>query len=602
MKTLLRHRLLSWTASVMLVAAVAYACKDYLVVPSQGTLDEVTLATKAGVEGTLIAAYRTLDCTSAITGGAWGCAASNWVWGSVAADDSYKGSDPTDQPPIADIELYNWGTANAESYLDLKWKQVYEGVVRTNATLRLLKKVLAEHPGLISPSDANGIKGEALFLRAHYHFEAWRMWKNIPYYTEDDNNYFKPNNVDPIPLILADLNTAISLLPAKPRNGEVGRATSWTATAYKGRVQIHSGDYAGGLVTLKAVQASNVYALETDFRKVWTGVHTYANGPETILAYEASANSGDANGYNANWGERLNFPNGGAFNCCGFNQPSQNLVNFFVVDDSGLPYAVTHPNWNTVGVAPWSPDTSLSAGVTAVIPVDPRLDWTVGRDFVPYKDWGVYDSIWVRDRAFSGPYSPKKNAHEKSSGAASAVGWNPTQLNSVHIHLFRYADLLLELAEAEVEAGVIDNARIIVNQIRARAGKVAQGPGTSASDIAVPITFQGASVDSLDEPWARYKIGLYTTPWTIQALARTYVRYERRLELAMEGQRFFDLRRWGAADTVINNYIAVEKLRRAYKLSTATFIPRHYLFPLPAIQIQLSKVGTQNTLQQNPGW
>jgi hypothetical protein len=599
MKTLLRHRLLSWTASVMLVAAVAYACKDYLVVPSQGTLDEVTLATKAGVEGTLIAAYRTLDCTSAITGGAWGCAASNWVWGSVAADDSYKGSDPTDQPPIADIELYNWGTANAESYLDLKWKQVYEGVVRTNATLRLLKKVLAEHPGLISPSDANGIKGEALFLRAHYHFEAWRMWKNIPYYTEDDQNYFKPNNVDPIPLILADLNSAIALLGTSPRNGEVGRATSWTATAYKGRVQVHTGDYAGGLVTLKAVQASGTYALETDFHKVWTGIHAFANGKETILAYEASANDGDPNGANANFGERLNFPNTDPF-CCGFNQPSQNLVNFFVVNDSGLPLAVTDPTWNT---------RNATLDSSATVPVDPRLDWTVGRDGVPYKDWGNHEPSWIRNRPYAGPYSVKKNVHEKSSGAQSQVGWVSAGLNSVHIHIYRYADLLLELAEAEVEVGSLANAQAIVNQIRARAGQVAQGPGTGAADVAVPITFQGAPVtcvaactDSLDEPWARYKVGLYTTPWASQALARAYVRYERRLELAMEGQRFFDLRRWGIADTLLNNYILVEKTRRPYKASAATFTARHSLYPLPAIQIQLSKVAGQNTLVQNTGW
>ncbi|TMI75950.1 MAG: RagB/SusD family nutrient uptake outer membrane protein [Bacillati bacterium ANGP1] len=593
MKTLVRYRLLSWTALVLLVAAAAYSCKDYLTVPSQGTLDEVTLATKAGVEGTLIAAYRTLDCTSAITGGAWGCAASNWVWGSVAADDSYKGSDPTDQPPIADIELYNWGTANAESYLDLKWKQVYEGVVRANATLRLLKKVLAEHPGLISPSDANGIKGEALFLRAHYHFEAWRMWKNIPYYTEDDQNYFKPNNVDPIPLILADLNAAIALLPDKPRDGEVGRVTSWTAKAYKGRVQVHTGDYTNGLVTLRDVQANGPYKLEVDFHHVWTGVHAFANGPETILAYEASANDGDPNGGNANFGERLNFPNTDPF-CCGFNQPSQNLVNFFVVNDSGLPLAVTDPTWNT---------SNATLDSSATVPVDPRLDWTVGRDGVPYKDWGNHEPSWIRNRPYAGPYSVKKNVHEKSSGAQSQVGWVSAGLNSVHIHIFRYADLLLELAEAEVEAGVPDNARIIVNQIRARAGVVAQGPGTSATDIAVPMVqaTPPATVDSLIEPWARYKIGQYTTPWT-QAFARTAVRIERRLELAMEGQRFFDLRRWNVADTAINNYVAVEKTRRPYKASAATFTARHSLYPLPAIQIQLSKVAGQNTLVQNTGW
>jgi hypothetical protein len=604
MKTLLRNRLLSWTALVMLVAAVAYSCKDYLNVPSQGTLDANTLATKAGVEGTLIAAYRTLDCTSSLSPN-WGCAASNWVWGSVAGDDSYEGSNATDQPPIRDIELYNWGTANAESYLDAKWRIVYEGVVRANATLRLLNQVMTANPGLISPADANGIKGEALFLRAHYHFEAWRMWKNIPYYTETDNNYFKPNNADPIPLILADLNSAISLLPPTPRNGEAGRATSWTATAYKGRVQIHSGDYAGGLITLRAVQASNVFALEPDFHHVWTGVHAFANGKETILAFEASVNDGEPNGNNGNYGERLNFPYASPF-CCGFNQPSQNLVNFFVVDDSGLPYGLTHATWNTVGVAPWSPDTSLSAGVTKVIPVDPRLDWTVGRDFVPFKDWGLHDSTWIRDRKFSGPYSPKKNIHEKSSGAQSQVGWLPAQLNSVHIHLFRYADLLLELAEAEVEVGSLANAQAIVNQIRTRAGKVAQGPGTGAGDVAVnmlPVAPATASpIDTLNEAWARYRIGLYTTPWASQAFARTAVRYERRLELAMEGQRLYDLRRWGAADTTINNYIAVEKLRRAYKLSTASFTSRYYLYPLPAIQIQLSKVGSQNTLQQNPGW
>jgi hypothetical protein len=200
----------------------------------------------------------------------------------------------------------------------------------------------------------------------------------------------------------------------------------------------------------------------------------------------------------------------------------------------------------------------------------------------------------------------KKNVHEKSSGAQSQVGWVSAGLNSVHIHIYRYADLLLELAEAEVEApgGVLENARAIVNQIRARAGQVAQGPGTNASDIAVPMiqATAPATVDSLIEAWARYKIGQYTTPWTDPVFARNAVRYERRLELAMEGQRFFDLRRWGIADTLLNNYILVEKTRRPYKASAATFTARHSLYPLPAIQIQLSKVAGQNTLVQNTGW
>lgn len=98
MKVVTNKRLLVGTAILILVGGGLYGCKDFLetnAVP-QGTLDEGTLSTRTGVEGTLIAAYRALDCPAA--GGSWGCAASNWVWGSVASDDSYKGSDSGDQP------------------------------------------------------------------------------------------------------------------------------------------------------------------------------------------------------------------------------------------------------------------------------------------------------------------------------------------------------------------------------------------------------------------------------------------------------------------------------------------------------------------------
>ena len=165
----------------------------------------------------------------------------------------------------------------------------------------------------------------------------------------------------------------------------------------------------------------------------------------------------------------------------------------------------------------------------------------------------------------------------------------------MNIHIFRYADLLLLLAEAEVEAGVLENARTIVNQIRTRAGVLVQGPGTDAATIAVPIT------DPRVAAYANYRIGTYTTPWASQATARSAVRDERRLELAMEGQRFFDLRRWGIADAVLNAYIAVEKTRRLQLGGAAAYTTRHQLFPIPNIQIQLSK-GKGGGLTQNTGW
>lgn len=582
--------LLMGTAFPILAALGLSACRDTLTEAAtpQGTLSGQVLSTKAGVEGSLIAAYRALDYNQAV-GGGWGNAASDWVWASVTSDDAYKGSIDSDQPGITDIELYQWSTANTDSYLNDKWRGAYEGVSRANATLSLLKQLQAS--GGISAADAAGIAGEAIFLRAHYHFSAYRLWGNIPYYREDDTDFRKANvpSAQVVTEIVRDLDSAAVLLPTSSRDGSKGRVTRWTAKAYKGRVQVYAGQFAPALTTLREVQSSGVYDLEASYDRVWTAFPEYANGKETILAYQASANDGDTQGSNANWGERLNFPHSGSpFGCCGFHQPSQNLVNFFAVNaTTGLPAALTNTNWN-------ANNANFVAGSST--PVDPRLDWTVGRDSVPYKDWGLPNADWNRNRAYGGPYSPKKNAHEKASGAQSTVGWTPTQLNSVKMHIFRYADMLLLLAEAEVEAGSLENARTIVNRIRARAGVRAQGPGTDRATIAVPLNDPSIT-------WARYQVGLYTTPFASQAAARTAVRTERRLELAMEGQRFFDLKRWGVAEQTLNDYLAVEKTRRSYLTAAAPFTARHLLFPIPSIQIELSRTtGATSQLAQNPGW
>ena len=485
MKIVSKHPLLVGTAFLTLMSAGLYGCKDFLAnnASPQGTVDANTLANAAGVEGTLVGAYRALDCTSALSPN-WGCAASNWVFGGVAGDDAYKGSNATDQPPINDIEGRHWGTADAESYLNAKWRISYEGVVRANAALNLFKSVYAAKPSEFSAATARAIEGEALFLRAHYHFEAWRMWGNIPYYRETDTDFRKANESSAAVAtdIIKDLDAAIALLPTTPRNK--GRAGQWTAKVYKGRVQAYAAAttpamWAAAVTTLTDVMNNGPYKLETSFDRVWTGFADAANGLETIWAFQASANDGEPDGANANWGERLNFPYSGShFGCCGFYQPSQSLVNFYKVDPvTGLPLAVTNPTtWN-------ASDAEFKSG--NMTPVDPRLDWTVGRDGIPYKDWGPVNvgtggsASWVRDIGNGGPYVPKKNAHEKASGAESTTGWQPTQLNSVNIHLYRYADALLLLAEAMVEQGNLAGAQTIVNQIRARAAVTAQGPGAT---------------------------------------------------------------------------------------------------------------------------
>jgi hypothetical protein len=206
----------------------------------------------------------------------------------------------------------------------------------------------------------------------------------------------------------------------------------------------------------------------------------------------------------------------------------------------------------------------------------------------------------VRDPANGGPYGPKKNIHEKASGAEQlSGGWAPTQQNSVNIHLYRYADMLLLLAEALVETNNLPGAMAIVNEIRTRAGVTAQGPGADRASIAVPI-------NSPSITWALYRVGLYTS-FPSQAYAREAVRAERRLELAMEGQRLYDLRRWGIAATTLNGYVngiggGAERTRRLYLAAAEAFAAKHNLYPIPQVQIDLSKVSGQETLTQNTGW
>ncbi len=309
------QRLLYSVAGVVVVAGVTYACKDFLNQPAQGTVDQATLMNRVGVEGSLIAAYRALDCQS--SSGAWGCAVSNWVWGGVTSNDAYKGSDLGDQNPIHSVEIFQWNLGDADGYLNQKWSQVYDGVFRANATLRLLDAVVAASPNEIPVGDQHSIRGEALFLRAHYHFEAYRMWGHIPYYFEGDSTpvalggYRKANDLpldSIVKLIITDLSTAETLLPDAPRNTEKGRASRYTAMAYKGRVQVYGAGsnsaspyWAAAKATFDSVKATGPYGLEAGFNRVWTADPNHRNGPETIFAYQASVRDGEPNGQNANF-------------------------------------------------------------------------------------------------------------------------------------------------------------------------------------------------------------------------------------------------------------------------------------------------------------
>ncbi len=572
-------RTLFYATLIALLGVTIYSCsKSFLERKPLGSLDENVLANQKGVEGLLIGAYSLLDGYGA--GGNWDASGSNWVYGSVVGGDAHKGSDAGDQQDINPMERYEAGATNG--YFNNKWRTVYEGVTRANNVLKVMKKATD-----ISAADIKRITAEARFLRGHYHFEAKKMWNMVPYVDENNTILKLANDKDIWPNIEADFQAAYTDLPEA--QDKIGRANKWSAGAFLAKVKMFRKDYTGALPILNAIIAGGKtssgtkYALNTRFDASFDA--DTKNSPEAVFSVQYSVNDG-ANGDNGGWGDVLNFPyTGGPGGCCGFFQPTQDLVNSFQVDAvTGLPNLDTYNSTevkNDQGLNssdPFTPETRT---------LDARLDWTVGRRGIPYRDWGPHPGQqWIRDQAYSGPYAPIKNTYKKSQeGVLTDKSFWTSGVTANNYTLIRFADVLLWAAEAEVEAGSLENARALVNQIRGRA----------ANPAGFVKTAGGANA-------ANYKVGLYTVPWTDKVVARKAVHFERKLELGMEGHRFFDLVRWGEAAATLNAYLTYEKTKRSY-LNGATFTAvNDEYFPIPQAQIDRSVDGGVSTLKQNPGY
>ena len=581
----------------------AHACKDeFLDRAPAGASSEAVLANRAGVDGLLIGTYALLDGIGGPGGDVWAQSITNWIWGGVASDDSHKGSEYGDQPQAEQVE--NYTTIPAMGYLQAKWAPLYAGAQRANDVLRVLRKVPS---GVITPADTMQIAAEARFLRGLYHYEAVKMFGDkVPYVGEnisyENNNLLVPNDVSIYPQIQADLLfAATNLAPTKP---QFGRVNSWAAKALLGQVLMHQDKYAEARPILQDVIANGVnsggvkLSLVPNFSDNFRA--SRQNNSETVFAVQMSVGD-NAGGLNGNAGDVLNFPGGGPASCCGFYQPSFSLANAFKVDPAtGLPL-FENDAYNATSLKTDMGLTSTSAYTPGTEAVDPRLDWTVGRRGIPYLDWGnMPGQTWVRAQAAAGPYLPVKNIYWKAEQATESDfydGWAANQSTGNNYNYIRFADVILLAAEAEVEAGSLAEAERLVNLVRNRAAN----PNGWVKTYVDP---NDPSKGFTNTPAANYRISPYTGQFSArgQAYAREATRFERRLELAMEGKRFFDLQRWdngtGYMATILNNYIAKElQFMPSYQiLRGAKFTKgQDEVFPIPQGQIDISG----GTLKQN---
>lgn len=557
---------------LIIVIYLTVGCEDFLETDPTGTTTLPSLSNQlSGAESLLIAAYSSLDGLS-LQYDSFFSAASNWVYGSIAGGDAYKGSTMNDQPEITEIELHKTLSAT-NPYLEGKWAQYYAGVARANDAIRAFK--------MISDIDNNLRQtriAEAQFLRGYYHFELRKIFGKVPYIDETIEDVRIGNEKDILDQIMNDFRSASSVLPLK-QEINIGRVTKGAAWSYLGICYMWNEEFANAKSYFDSVTHSGRYALNKRYHDNFNP--ELRNNPESILEVQQSVNDG-ANGWNGGAGDIFNYPNTNGY-CCSFHQPSQNLVNAFKTDaGTGLPLL---DDYNSI-------DVTNDEGVESDEPfnpyqgtLDPRLDWTVGRRAIPYLDWGIHTGKeWVREQADGGPYSPKKNAINKSLENTYAYsGW--VIFNANNYKILRYSDLLLFAAEAEVELGNLSQALELVNAVRERA---ANADGFVKLEDGVT-------------PAANY----YIKPYSIfpdKEFARKAVRFERRIELGMEGHRFFDLVRWKIAAEEINAYFMKEKEKRSY-LSDGQFkAGKHEVLPIPQAAINLSYKNGKPTLVQNPGY
>lgn len=562
--------------------AFTNSCKEeFLSVTPNGSLDAQVLATSKGVDALLISSYSMLDGIAS-NGFGWEAASSNWVYGSIRGLEANKGTDSGDQPDINPIQTY--AEASTNPYLNVKWRSVYDGVARTNSALQVL--ATAEANGAVTSAEAESFRKQALALRGYYHFEAWRLWakadgSGIPYVDENTDQSTLTNDSDVRDKILADLLAGTTL----PDNmGQIGRFNGTVVKVlYAKALMQMKKDYAGAKTLLESVKTSGkkpnggAIGLDPNYGDIFDAANRNTS-PENVYTVQYSVNDGSG-GWNAGWGEVLNFPyKSGASpgGCCGFFQPSHDFVNSFRTS-AGLPLLDdsynTQPILNDQGLTVAQPFTE-DAG-----PIDPRLDWSVGRRGIPYLDWGVHTGQdWVRDQTYAGPFSPKKQVYRKAQeGQLTEVGNWTSGYTANGYRLIRYADILLLLAECQVETNDLAGALVNVNLVRNRAktGKaVKEADGTTNA--------------------ANYQIELYTS-FPDQAFARKAVRFERKLELGMEGHRYFDLQRWGNVQTELNRILTFEKTKRASLYGSATVGPEDVNFPIPQQQLDI----TNGLLKQN---
>lgn len=578
--------------AAFLALLVTFSCDEsYLEIAPYGSVSENTLANEQGVDKLLIGAYSLLDGGGTVGG--------NYLSGT----GRLRGGDEVTQGTETGPSIFN-AMLFTESDGDIlnKWRNFYSAVNRCNDVLKMLPKVQDA-----TPEEKLQIEAEARFLRGVYYLYLKMFFNNVPWIDESityvDKNYFIPNTEDIYPRIEADFSFAADNLTET--KSQVGRANKWAAKSFLAKTYLFQNKFSEAKVVLDEVIAngrtSNGLKYKLLDRYNDNFVARGKNGSEAVFTVQMSVNDGTTSG-NGNAMDQYNGTYGGPATCCfGWGQPTFDYVDAFQTDAvTGLPLIDTYqdtPIPHDNGIDSNQPFTPYAGTL------DSRLDWTVGRRSIPFRDWGIHPGkAWVRNQFNAGPYNVIKNIVEQAR-VANDRGANGASNNPYN--MIRFADVLLWAAECEVEVGSLAKAEEYVNMVRARAAN----PDGFVKTYVNPANPTGGFTNT---PAANYYVGLYTGQFEAngKAFARKAVYFERRLELGQEWHRFFDMVRYDGRDfdlTARMNWLmdreGNEILNASNNWLRGEFIKgTHEYFPIPLNEIDLSVTNGESVLTQNPGY
>ena len=559
-----------YSALMVLALVGTTSCSDFLEEQKpQGILDNDQVKDPSNVDNLVISAYAIFTTAEDVNS-----SFSMWNF-DVRSDDAYKGGNGTSDGDVFHQLEIEQGVLTTNWNINDMWVRLYNSISRVNSAIALLEQT----------DDSYQLKaqrlGEMKFLRGYAHFLLKRLYKNIPFIMNANLSQKEYNNLSNTEFsndegwqqIINDVKAAYDVLPVT--QSDKGRPTKAAAAAFLTKLYLYKAyrqdDPTKNEVTSinkddlnKVIEYSDPsiytaggFGLESDFHNNFRPEPQYENGKESIWAMQYSMNDGTKYG-NLNWSYGLIVPNipGVTDGGCDFYKPSQNLVNAFRTDADG------HPLFDTFNNKDYDKSEDYA---------DPRLFLTVGIPGLPYefnKNFIMDESsTWSRSNGLYGYYVTLKQNVDPESGYLIKGSWWGTSMNRI---VFRYADVMLERAEAYAQLGESSKAITLVNDIRKRAkqstGMIANYP----SDYGV-----------------KFNISTYDGSFSKEE-ALKIVKMERRLEMGMESERFFDLVRWGEADTVLNKYFAGESDNCSiYGAAHFTKNKNEYL-PIPYSQVAAS--------------